>query len=128
MDIIILLSSVFYVISSLKVFYGERSSVEYSGLMLFAVSVLAVTELIISLRGIRTTRENREPILEAIKQTCLVSSIIAFVLVQSVILSRRGQEQSIYLDSVSIALGVISVFISLRMIASVYRKFHKKKK
>jgi hypothetical protein len=120
--IIILISSILYVSGSVKIFFGERGNIEYSAFMLIAVSVFAVVELVISLRGIKTTRKSKEPILEAIKKTCLVSSLIAFILVQTVILSRPGHHPNIYLDSVGIALGAASVFISLHTIVSVKMK------
>ena len=123
--IIVLISSILYVIGSVRVFYGERGNIQYSGFMMVAVSVFAVAELIISLRGIRTTRKNGEPILEAIKKTCFISSLIAFVLVQTAILSRPGHEPNIYLDTVGVALGIASVFISIHMIVSIYHNFHK---
>ena len=77
---------------------------------------------------IKTTRKNMEPILEAIKQTCFASSLIAFVLVQTAILSHAGREPNIYLDSVGIALGAVSVLISLHMIISVKMKIINKTK
>lgn len=124
--IIVFISSVIYTICATRVLLGKHSNAKYSNFMTFVIFTFTVVEITISLQGIYTARKNREPILEAIKLTCLVSSLIALVLSQTAILSYTGREPNIYFDIFGVVFGNVSSIIGLHMIFSMYRIIHGK--
>jgi hypothetical protein len=120
--IIVLIASTAYTIGSIRVLVGERSATQYSTVTMVGIGCIIAVEIIISMQGIFTWRREKQPILEAIKLTSLISSLIGLVLVQTVILSHDGSEPNIYFDYGGIFFGVISLCISLYMIVQAKKK------
>lgn len=119
--IIVVTSSIVYVIYYIRLFFGGQSGVHYTLFMVFAIGTFAGVEIIISLRGIITTRRLREPILEAIKWANLVSSMISLALMQTAIVPYSGRSGDSNLKSFGVFLGVFSAFIGLNMIINMRR-------
>jgi len=78
------------------------------------------------IQGVFARRREKEPILEAIKLTNFVSSLIGLVLVQTAILGHFGREPIIYFDYVGIFLGAMSLCIGVYMIVSARLKMIRK--
>lgn len=116
--LIVLLASLAYMISSIGVLAGSRSSIHYSTIMVIEIGLIVAIEIIVSLQGAFARRREKEPILEAIKLTSFVSSLIGLVLVQTAILGHSGRESNFYFNLVGIFLGAVSVCIGIYMIIS----------
>lgn len=86
--------------------------------MVAMIGFVTVIEIVIALQGVFARRREKEPILEAIKLTSLISSLIGLVLVQTAILGHAGENPIIYFDYVGVFLGVVSFFIGMYMIVS----------
>lgn len=123
--LIVLLASVAYTIGSIGVLIGSRSIAHYSTIMVVEIGLITAVEIIISLLGVLARRREKEPILEAIKLTSFVSSLIGLVLVQTAIFGHLGRQPIIYFDFVGIFLGAVSFFVSVYMIVSARRKMIK---
>jgi len=126
--VILLLASFAYTIGSIGVLVGEHNNVHYSLIMVVEIGIITVIEIIVALQGVFARRREKEPILEAIKLTSLISSLIGLVLVQTAILNHAGGKTIIYFDYVGIFLGVVSFFIGVYMIISAKMKVVKQKK
>jgi len=124
--VIVLLASLAYTIGSIGVLVGEHSNVHYSLIMVVEIGIITAFEIAISLQGVFARRREKEPILEAIKLTSLISSLIGLVLVQTAILGHAGEKTMIYFDYVGIFLGGVSFFIGVYMIVSTKMKMARK--
>jgi len=123
---IVLLASLAYTIGSIGVLIGSRSKAHFSTIMVVVIGFITAIEIIVSLQGIFARRREKEPILEAIKLTNFVSSLIGLVLVQTAILGHLGRNPIIYFDYVGIFLGAVSLCIGVYMIAFARLKMIRK--
>jgi len=119
---IVLLASLAYMIGSIGIFAGERSNTHFGAAIAALIGSITAVEIIVSLHGIFARRREKEPILEAIKLTSFVSSLIGLVLTQTAILGHLGRETNIYFDLLGIFLGAVSVCIGVYMIVSTRMK------
>jgi hypothetical protein len=114
---IVLLASLVYTIGSIGVLFFGRNNAHYSLILVIEIGIVTAVEIIVSIYGVFARRREKEPILEAIKMTSLISSLIGLVLVQTAILGHGG-ESIIYFDYVGIVLGALSIYIGVYMVAS----------
>lgn len=119
---VVILASLAYMISSTGVFAGGRSSTQFSMATVVKIGSITAFEIILSLQGVFARRREKEPILEAIKLTSLISSLIGLTLMQTAILGHSGRESNLYFDLSGIFLGAVSFCIGVYMIVSIRRK------
>jgi len=120
--VIILLASVAYMVGSIGVLVGERSSAHFSTFMVAQIGIITAVEIVVALQGVLARRQEKEPILEALKFTSFISSLIGLVLVQTAILGHSGGTPIVYFDYAGIFLGAVSVCIGVYMIVSANMK------
>jgi hypothetical protein len=123
---IVLLASLVYTIGSTRVLFFGRNKAHYSLIWVIEIGTVTAVEIIISIYGVLARRREKEPILEAIKTTSLISSLIGLVLVQTAILGQSGTEPIVYFDYVGVALGTISFFIAIYMLVTANGKIDRK--
>lgn len=114
---IVLVSSLVFVIYSIRLFIGAGSTVRYPQNVAIAIAAVTFTEIIVSMRGVVTTRRNKEPLMQAIKLTNLSSAVISLVLTQTALLSFTYEgDASIYNGLSGILFGGIAALIGVYMI------------
>jgi hypothetical protein len=102
-----LLASLVYTIGSIGVLFFGRDKAHYSLILVILIGIITAIEIITSIYGVVARRREKEPILEAIKLTSLISSLIGLVLVQTAILGHGGTEPIVYFDYVGVVLGAV---------------------
>ncbi|MDR0812930.1 MAG: hypothetical protein LBO63_02860 [Oscillospiraceae bacterium] len=113
---IVLAASLVYTAGSIGVLLFGRYNAGYSVILVIEIGVITAIELIASVIGVAAGRRDKEPILEAIKTTSLISSLIGLVLVQTAILGHSGTQPIVYFDYAGVALGAVSVCIGVYMV------------
>jgi divalent metal cation (Fe/Co/Zn/Cd) transporter len=115
--VIVFLAGLAYTIASVSILFDGYTRSHFSTLVVTGIGVAVAVEIIISLQGILMWRREKEPLLEAIKLTSFISSLIGLVLVQAAILGHSESNPSVYFDYVGILLGAASSCVGIYMVA-----------
>jgi divalent metal cation (Fe/Co/Zn/Cd) transporter len=84
---VVIIASIAYMAYSLRMMNGGQSNIEYDLITALCIATFTFVEIGTTVYGIIKIRRDKEPIIEAIKMTNLVSSLISIVLTQSALIS-----------------------------------------
>ena len=119
MGLIVLISSIAYMVGSVRLFLGEDNT-QYNLIVAISIAAFTFTELTIAIIGAIRTRKINRPIVEAVKFTNFSSSLISLVLTQTALLSMNGTDMSTYNGIASMVFGSLAGLIGLYMIFHSY--------
>jgi hypothetical protein len=122
MGFIMLLASLSYIIGSINVIINGYSKFIFTTIMVIGIGVITGIEILVAIFGYLARKKEKQPILQALKLTSLISSLFGLVLVQMAVLGHNGIKPIFYFDYVGIVLGIVSVLISLYMVISAKRQ------
>ncbi len=116
---VILISSVVYIVYSLRLVFGT-SSMRYSQIVAISIAAVTFTEIGMNIRGAVVAHRNNTPLVQAVKLANLASSLICLALTQTALLSfTTEQDLSTANGVMGILMGIcsacIGVFMILRM-------------
>lgn len=124
--VIISLASLVYMIYSVRMFVGHKSSYQYSDGIAAAIAAITFTEIAVNAVGYRSSKKRKVPLLQAIKLTSLASSIISLVLTQTAIMSFAYGGDASFANGLSgIAFGGCAAMIGLYMVIHATAKMKK---
>ena len=113
---IVLATSVVYMIYCVRMFLGD-SGMQYGEITAIAIATMTVTEIVLAVYGVITTKRDEKPIHEAVKLTNFASSLISVVLTQCAILSFAGEgDLSVYNGLSGVIFGLCAAAIGLYMV------------
>jgi len=121
--IIIFATSLIYTVSCIREIVGESEAVQYSLLVVIMLAAVTVGEFIVFISGVRSARRDREPIMEAIRLTSVVSAIVTLVLTLKAALPYAGLgtgTSGVY-EAIGIFFGAVSSIIGIYMIIRMFR-------
>jgi len=114
--IVLALTSVVYLIYCISMLTGGNSHIQYGTVLAITIAAVTFTEIGLAVRGIVTTRRNREPVMEAISLTNLATSLISLVLTQTALMSLSQNEDIAFACGLTgVIFGSLSVGIGLYM-------------
>lgn len=113
---VILISSMVYIIYSLRLVFGT-SSMRYSQIVAIAIAAVTFTEIGMNIRGTVVAHRNSTPLVQAVKLANLASSLICLALTQTALLSfTTEQDLSTANGLIGILMGICSASIGVFMI------------
>ena len=113
---IVLVTSLVYIVYCIKMFSGGVSP-KYHEYIAIAIAAVTFTEIAVSFQGVISARRSNEPVIEAIKLTNFVSSLISIVLTQTAIMSFTYDGDASFSNGLSgIVFGALAALIGLYMI------------
>lgn len=113
---VILISSMVYIIYSLRLVFGT-SSMRYSQIVAIAIAAVTFTEIGMNIRGTVVAHRNSTPLVQAVKLANLASSLICLALTQTALLSfTTEQDLSTANGLMGILMGICSASIGVFMI------------
>jgi hypothetical protein len=126
--LVVILSSFAYMAYSLRMIYGGHSNMQFDTIAALSIATFTFAEIGAAVYGIVKLRRDKEPVMEAIKMTTLVSSLISIVLTQSALLSLDGSIESAakYCGIAGLVFGGVSVLIGVYMIVRITLQSAKK--
>jgi predicted membrane channel-forming protein YqfA (hemolysin III family) len=99
---------------------GGNSNIKYDTITAIAIATFSFAEIGAAVFGIAKLRQDKVPMLEAVKMTNLVSSLISIVLTQSALLSLDNVENAVkYSGIVGLIFGGVSASIGVYMMVRV---------
>ncbi len=119
--IVLIISSVMYIGYSCRLIFHPQTS-KYHMYVALAIATFTFTELTLNIRGVIIERNNKTPLIHAIKMINLASSMICLVLTQSALLSissDKAAAMSMANAFIGILMGISATVIGICLIIRI---------
>lgn len=116
--VVVLVSSLLFVIYSLRLFIIQEPLVKYSTIGAITIAAVTFFEIGAAIRGVFLARKKEDRLMESIRLTNLATALISLVLTQTAIMSfAHGGDYTIYIGCSGVLFGGIAAIIGGYMIA-----------
>lgn len=116
--VVILISSLLFVIYSFRLFIIQEHFVKYSTIGAIAIATVTFFEIGAAIRGVFLARKKEDQLMESIRLTNLATALISLVLTQTAIMSfAHGGDYTLYIGCSGVLFGGIAAIIGSYMIA-----------
>jgi divalent metal cation (Fe/Co/Zn/Cd) transporter len=113
---VVIAASLAYMAYSFRMMNGGQSNIQFDLVTALSIATFTFVEIGTTVYGIVKIRRDKEPIIEAIKMTNLVSALISIVLTQAALLSLENVENAaMYCGIAGLVFGGISVAVGFYM-------------
>lgn len=115
--VVILVSSLLFIIYSLRLFIIQEPLVKYSTIGAITIAAVTFFEIGVAIRGVFLARKKEDRLMESIRLTNLATALISLVLTQTAIMSfAHGGDYTIYIGCSGVLFGGIAAIIGGYMI------------